>query len=146
MLCLPWPWFYLVVLEQHIIVTNRHQNIIRICCGHAFNLPTYLVNPSFLPEIRLRAAPFTKDKKFWKELIADIPCYDTGHIENYVSNNSSIVACIRYRGNVSTEPLPTNDKGISTNPWPSNNGGGGGEKQTHGQRDLISLLIFFQNK
>jgi hypothetical protein len=28
--------------------------------------------------------------------------------------------CIRYRGNVSTEPLPSNDRGIFTEPLPSN--------------------------
>jgi hypothetical protein len=33
-------------------------------------------------------------KKFWKELIAYFPWYDTGHIENDASNNSSIVACV----------------------------------------------------
>jgi hypothetical protein len=31
--------------------------------------------------------------------------------------------CIHYRGNVSTEPLPSNDRGIFTNPLPSNNRG-----------------------
>jgi hypothetical protein len=31
--------------------------------------------------------------------------------------------CIRYRGNVSTEPLPSNDKGIFTDPLPSNDKG-----------------------
>jgi hypothetical protein len=31
--------------------------------------------------------------------------------------------CIRYRGKVSTEPLPSNDKGIFTEPLPSNNRG-----------------------
>jgi hypothetical protein len=46
-----------------------------------------------------------------------------GHIENDASNNSSIVACIRYRCNVSTEPLPSNDRGIFTEPLPSNNKG-----------------------
>jgi hypothetical protein len=35
-----------------------------------------------------------KDKKFWEELIAYFPLYDTGHIENYASNISSIVACV----------------------------------------------------
>jgi hypothetical protein len=33
-------------------------------------------------------------------------------IENDASNNSSIVACIRYHGNVFTEPFPSNDRGI----------------------------------
>jgi hypothetical protein len=33
-------------------------------------------------------------KKFWEELIAYFPSYDTGHIENDASNNSSIVACV----------------------------------------------------
>jgi hypothetical protein len=90
--------------------------------------------------------------------------------------------CIRYRGNVSTEPLPSNDrvifieplpsndKGIITEPFPSNNRGiiteplpsndmgtfteslpnnDREDTQTHThteQRDLISLLYFFQNK
>jgi hypothetical protein len=35
-----------------------------------------------------------KNKKFWEELIAYFPWYDTGHIENDASNNSSIVACV----------------------------------------------------
>jgi hypothetical protein len=78
--------------------------------------------------------------------------------------------CIRYRGNVSTEPLPSNnrenlivplpinDNGIFTEPLPSNDKGtfagplhcnGRGDTQTHThteQRDLISLLLFLQNK
>jgi hypothetical protein len=33
-----------------------------------------------------------RNKKFWEELIAYFPWYDTGHIENDASNNSSIVA------------------------------------------------------
>jgi hypothetical protein len=32
-------------------------------------------------------------KKFWEELIAYFPSYDTDHIENDASNNSSILAC-----------------------------------------------------
>jgi hypothetical protein len=34
------------------------------------------------------------NKKFWEELIAYFPWYDTGHIENDMPNNSSIVACV----------------------------------------------------
>jgi hypothetical protein len=35
-----------------------------------------------------------KNKKFWEELIAYFPWYDTGHIENDASNNSSLLACV----------------------------------------------------
>jgi hypothetical protein len=35
-----------------------------------------------------------RNKKFWEELIAYIPLYDTGRIENDVSNNSYIAACV----------------------------------------------------
>jgi hypothetical protein len=35
-----------------------------------------------------------RNKKFWEELIAYFPWYDTGHIEIDESNNSPIVACI----------------------------------------------------
>jgi hypothetical protein len=34
------------------------------------------------------------NKKFWGELIADFPWYDTGHDENYASNYPSIATCI----------------------------------------------------
>jgi hypothetical protein len=34
------------------------------------------------------------NKKFWEELIAYFPVYDTGHIENDASNNSSIIGCV----------------------------------------------------
>jgi hypothetical protein len=51
--------------------------------------------------------------------------------------------CIRYRGNFSTEPLPSNDKGCFTEPlWLETIGE---DTQTHRQqRDLISLLYFFK--
>jgi hypothetical protein len=75
--------------------------------------------------------------------------------------------CIRYRGNVSpeplpnndrgtfteplpsndkgifTEPLPNNDKGILTEPLPSNDRGIHTHRQ---QRDLISLLCFLNKE
>jgi hypothetical protein len=38
------------------------------------------------------------NKKFWEELIAYFPWYDTGHIENDASNNSSVVACVFVTG------------------------------------------------
>jgi hypothetical protein len=34
------------------------------------------------------------NKKFWEQLIAYFPWYDTGHIENDASKNSYIVACV----------------------------------------------------
>jgi hypothetical protein len=76
------------------------------------------------------------DKKFWEELIAYFPCYDTGHVENDASNNSSVVACVFVTAvrflpsrclatigeillsrclatmGIFTEPLPNNDRGI----------------------------------
>jgi hypothetical protein len=36
----------------------------------------------------------TENKKFWEEPIAYVPWYDTARIENDVSNNFSIVACV----------------------------------------------------
>jgi hypothetical protein len=45
--------------------------------------------------MRSDSAPdFNLNKKFWEELIAYFPSYDTGHIENNASNNSSSVACL----------------------------------------------------
>jgi hypothetical protein len=38
--------------------------------------------------------PCWKFKKFWEELIAYFPLYDTDPIENDGSNNSSIVTCV----------------------------------------------------
>jgi hypothetical protein len=47
---------------------------------------------------------------------ADRPTYSPfirhGPYNNYASNNSFIVACNRCHGNVSTEPLPSNDVAI----------------------------------
>jgi hypothetical protein len=34
------------------------------------------------------------NEKFWEERIGYFPSYDTGHIENAASNNSSIVTCV----------------------------------------------------
>jgi hypothetical protein len=64
--------------------------------------------------------------------------------------------CFRYRGNVPTEPLPRNDRGIFTEPLPSKDNrtfteplpsNDSGDTDTHKQqRYVISLLLFFQNK
>jgi hypothetical protein len=74
--------------------------------------------------------------------------------------------CIRYRGNVSTEPLPCNDRGIFAEQLPSNYKGifieplhkndkgtfteplpSNDKEDTHTlQRVLTILLLFFQNE
>jgi hypothetical protein len=44
-----------------------------------------------------------------------VPWYDTGHTKNDASKQLFYCCVyIRYRGNVSTEPLPSNDSGIHT--------------------------------
>jgi hypothetical protein len=64
------------------------------------------------------------NKKFWEELSAYVPLYDTGHIENDASDDYSIVAfvfitpvtclpsrCLATMRGTFTEPLPSNDRG-----------------------------------
>jgi hypothetical protein len=67
------------------------------------NRPRPLPSTSFTIGYSLLILPFDalwvyselmKNKKFWEELIAYFPCYDTYRIENEVSNSSSIVACV----------------------------------------------------
>jgi hypothetical protein len=71
------------------------------------------------------------DKKFWEELIAYCPRYDTGHTENDASKNSSIVACVFV---TAVTILPS--RCLATI---------GEDMHTHKQqRDLISLLCFFK--
>jgi hypothetical protein len=74
----------------------------------------------------------------WEEIIAYIPWYDTDRIENDASNNSSIVVYIRYRGNVSTVLLPSNDRGIFNGPscYIATIGGIHTDKETDG-KDLL---------
>jgi hypothetical protein len=87
------------------------------------------------------------------------PTIIVGHVKN------THVTIFFYRGDVYakplpsnhkgifTEPLPSNDKGIFTEPLPSNKRGifieplPSNDRGIHRQqRDLISLLLFFQNK
>jgi hypothetical protein len=63
---------------------------------------------------------------YWKRRVQQFSCF----------------ACIRYRGNVSTEPLPINDRGIFTEPLPSNDKGIHRHTNTQ-QRDLLSIPCFF---
>jgi hypothetical protein len=84
-------------------------------------------------------------KKFWEELVAYFPSYDSGRIDNDVSNNSSIATCVfvtavtflpshclaTVRGYFyRTKPLPSNDRGIHT--------------QTDGRDVLITPLRWAQ--
>jgi hypothetical protein len=100
------------------------------------------------------------NKKFRKELIAYFPWYDTGHIENDASSNSSVVACVFVTavtflpgrclatiGVFFTEPLPMNDKGIFTEPLPSNDKGYQQTRtHTHTATWFHKPTLFFQNK
>jgi hypothetical protein len=92
-----------------------------------------------------------KHKKFWEELIAYFPWYDTGHIENGASNISSIAACVFVTA-VTFLPsrclatirgfLPNRCLATTRGFLPSNNKG---DTHTHRQRrDLISLLYFLK--
>jgi hypothetical protein len=75
-----------------------------------------------------------------------LPLIDAGHIEKRcVQQFFYCCVCIHYRGNVSTEPLPSNDRGIFTEPLPSNDRGGYTDTQMQ-RRDLIRLPYFFQNR
>jgi hypothetical protein len=89
----------------------------------------------------------TEEKLKWRKFNAEI--VDLGSLKLKLHEGKLYVPehkwWIRYRSNVSTEPLPSNDRGIFTEPLPSNNRVG--YTDTHRQqRDLISLLNFFQNK
>jgi hypothetical protein len=101
--------------------------------------------------------------------------HDTDRKENDGSNNSPIVACIRYSKNMFTEPLPSNDRRdthiytqtdgrhLWSKPlrlpqvawyitkfhtdWFRHSNVDRGDTQTHRrQGGTISLLLFFQNK
>jgi hypothetical protein len=83
------------------------------------------------------------NKKFWEELIACLPWYDTGHIENEASNNYSIVACVL----VTAETfLPSRCLATIRGFLPSLCLAtiGGYTHTRRQQRDLISLVYFFK--
>jgi hypothetical protein len=60
--------------------------------------------------------------------------------------------CIHYRGKVSTEPLPSNDRRIFTEQLPSNDKGTfteplrSNDRGGYTDRQQRDLLFFFQNK
>jgi hypothetical protein len=53
----------------------------------------------------------THEKK-QEVLIVYFPRYDTNRTENDAANNSSIVTSVCFPGNIFTEPLPSNNRGI----------------------------------
>jgi hypothetical protein len=53
---------------------------------------------SYKPTLFFSPLSLFWNKKFWEELIAYFPWYDMGHIDNYLSNNSYIVACVFVTG------------------------------------------------
>jgi hypothetical protein len=52
------------------------------------------------------------NKKFWEELIAYFPLIHQPHRKRRVQQFFYYCVCICCRGNVFTEPLPSNDRGI----------------------------------
>jgi hypothetical protein len=79
-------------------------------------LGTYITTPEPISTAWL-------NKKFWEELIAYFPWYDMGHIEKRRVQQFCCCMCICYRSNVSSEPLPSNDKGMFNEPLHSNDRG-----------------------
>jgi hypothetical protein len=68
--------------------------------------------PNF-PKIISIISKLFKLKKFWGEIIAYFPFIRHGpHIKRRLQQFFYCCVCIRWRGNVSTEPLSSNDKGI----------------------------------
>jgi hypothetical protein len=121
-------------------VSGRHKNT----CPSLFLFILFMVYLTALPvsqTIRSSMVGWLVNKKFWEELIALFPWYDTGHVENDASNNSTISCvlftavtfppshCLATMGGIlpsrclatimgylpnfyRTEPLPSNDRGL----------------------------------
>jgi hypothetical protein len=81
-----------------------------------------------------------KNKKFWEELMAYFPWYDTGHIENDASNNSSIIARVFV---TAVTFLPSRCQATIRGFLPSRCLATIGRIHTHTQQhNLLSLLYF----
>jgi hypothetical protein len=79
--------------------------------------------------------------KFWEELIAYFPRYETGPHRKRLVQQLYCCVCIRSSVNVFTEPLPSNDRGIFTEPLPTYD-----RRDTHTHSNVISQAysIFFK--
>jgi hypothetical protein len=80
---------------RHVVMACRH------CCANITLTEVGLSNCPhasgwriWRPTRYMYICNILKNKKFREELSAYFPRYDTGHIENDASNNSSIVACV----------------------------------------------------
>jgi hypothetical protein len=81
------------IKKQKILVTNHLVSFDTIRTAQKTTLPNIL---------RCRRDVFTE--------LLHINDGEYRDRHTYTPNNSSIVACIRYRGNVFTEPLPRNER------------------------------------
>jgi hypothetical protein len=81
-------------------------------CSFLVHLPYFIYKQEVLRRTN-RLLPLIRHRPQWKRRVQQLLyCY----------------VCIRYRGNVSTEPLPSSDKGTFTEPLPSND-----RRDTHTQ-------------
>jgi hypothetical protein len=127
-ICVPWHllwrmWFILLQMLLSFQDVSAHSNCQSLLQADRF---------------------YSKNKKFWEELIAYFPWYDTGHIINDASNNSSIVACaiVSAVTFLSSRCLATIRKFLRSRCLATIRGI---HRQTHTdrqQRDLVSLLYF----
>jgi hypothetical protein len=99
-------------LEQQQGTTTRKLEI-TLRCSYNFRPSLLLICFSVGCFMTLIISPIQSPLRCWGELIAYFPFIRQGpHKKKDASNNSSTIACIRWGGNVLTEPLPSNDSVI----------------------------------
>jgi hypothetical protein len=91
------------------------------------------------------------NKKFWEELIAYFPWYDTGHIENHASNNSLLLRVYSFLPSRCLATivgfLPSGCLATIRGFLPSRCLGTiRGHTQTHTHRQQYQPTLFFQNR